>query len=79
MGVRGREITMTAPPQQKLLILKKSQLFIEFPVICISNLKIVGSRKSIFIKFQLFNLTLYVPCIILQCVDKPTRCNTSYE
>ena len=24
-------------------------------------------------------LTLYVPCIILQCVDKPTRCNTSYE
>ena len=26
-----------------------------------------------------FNLTLYVPCIILQCVDKPTRCNTSYK
>ena len=25
------------------------------------------------------NLTLYVPCIIFQCVDKPTRCNTSYE
>ena len=25
------------------------------------------------------NLTLYVPCIMFQCVDKPTRCNTSYE
>ena len=25
------------------------------------------------------NLTLSVPCIILQCVNKPTRCNTSYE
>ena len=24
-------------------------------------------------------LTLYVPCIVLQCVDKPTRCHTSYE
>ena len=24
-------------------------------------------------------LTLYVPCIMFQCVDKPTRCNTSYE
>ena len=24
-------------------------------------------------------LTLYVLCIILKCVDKPTRCNTSYE
>ena len=26
-----------------------------------------------------FNLTLYVPRIMFQCVDKPTRCNTSYE
>ena len=25
------------------------------------------------------NLTLYVPCIMFQCVDKPTRCSTSYE
>ena len=25
------------------------------------------------------NLTLYVPCIMFQCVDKPTRCNTYYE
>ena len=25
------------------------------------------------------NSMLYVPCIILQCVDEPTRCNTSYE
>ena len=25
------------------------------------------------------NLTLYVPRIMFQCVDKPTRCNTSYE
>ena len=24
-------------------------------------------------------LKLYVPCIMFQCVDKPTRCNTSYE
>ena len=24
-------------------------------------------------------LTLYVPCIMFQCVDKPTRCITSYE
>ena len=25
-------------------------------------------------------LTLYVPCIMFEtCVDKPTRCNTSYE
>ena len=24
-------------------------------------------------------LTLYVPCIIFQCVDNPTKCNTSYE
>ena len=24
-------------------------------------------------------LPLYVPCIMFQCVDKPTRCNTSYE
>ena len=26
-----------------------------------------------------FNLTLYVPCIILQCVGKTRRRNTSYE
>ena len=25
------------------------------------------------------DLKLYVPCIMLQYVDKPTRCNTSYE
>ena len=25
------------------------------------------------------NLTLYLPCIMFQCVDKLTRCNTSYE
>ena len=25
------------------------------------------------------NLMLYVPCIMFRCVDKPTRCNTSYE
>ena len=25
------------------------------------------------------NLMLYVPCIMFQCVDKPTTCNTSYE
>ena len=25
------------------------------------------------------NLTFYVHCIMFQCVDKPTRCNTSYE
>ena len=25
------------------------------------------------------DLTLYVPCIVFQCVDKPTRFNTSYE
>ena len=25
------------------------------------------------------NLTLYIPCIMFQCVDKPTRCNTSCE
>ena len=25
------------------------------------------------------NSTLYVPCIMFQCVDKPTRCNTSYD
>ena len=31
-----------------------------------------GSTKS-------FNLTLYVPCIILQCVDEPTRCTASYK
>ena len=24
-----------------------------------------------------FNLTLYVPCIMFQCVDKPTRCEYS--
>ena len=29
--------------------------------------------------FSLFNLNLYVSCIMFQCVDKPTRCNTSYE
>ena len=28
---------------------------------------------------QSTNLKLYVPCIMFQCVDKPTRCNTSYE
>ena len=28
---------------------------------------------------MLGNLTLYVPCIMFQCADKPTRCNTSYE
>ena len=28
---------------------------------------------------KVFLLTLYVPCIMFQCVDKPTRCNTSYE
>ena len=27
----------------------------------------------------LFYLTLYVPCIMLQCVLNPTRCNTSYK
>ena len=32
------------------------------------------------LKFVLtFNLTLYVPCIMFQCVDKLKRCNTSYE
>ena len=25
------------------------------------------------------NLTMYVSCILFQCVDKPTRCNISYE
>ena len=30
-------------------------------------------------KVRKFILTLYVPCIMFQCVDKPTRCNTSYE
>ena len=25
------------------------------------------------------DLTLYISCIIFQCVGKPTRCNTSYE
>ena len=25
------------------------------------------------------NLTLYVPCIMFQCVDKPTRWSSSYE
>ena len=25
------------------------------------------------------HLTLYVSCIMFQCVDKQTRCNTSYE
>ena len=24
-------------------------------------------------------LTLYAPCVILQCVDEPTRCTTSYK
>ena len=27
----------------------------------------------------LSNLTLYAPCVILQCVDKPTRCTNSYK
>ena len=27
----------------------------------------------------LFDLTVCVPCIMFQCVDKPTRCSTSYE
>ena len=30
-------------------------------------------------KCEIFTLTLYVPCIMSQCVDKPTRCNTAYE
>ena len=25
------------------------------------------------------SLTLYIPCIMFQCVDKPTRSNTSYK
>ena len=28
---------------------------------------------------MIYFLTLYVPSIMFQCVDKPTRCNTSYE
>ena len=51
--------------------------------------KLCSSQKlSLFIKkflgdtqinYVRRNLTLYVPCIILQCVYKPTRCTNSYN
>ena len=34
--------------------------------------------KPVKVKKQV-TLTLYAPCIILQCVDKPTRCTNSYK
>ena len=31
------------------------------------------------VEISIIDLPLYAPCIMFQCVDKPTRCNTSYE
>ena len=41
--------------------------------------KISGSIPDSQTAYPTRSLTLYVPCIKLQCVDKPTRCNTSYD
>ena len=43
------------------------------------TLVFVLSFASIFYATVNENLTLYVPCIMFQCVDKLRRCNTSYE
>ena len=40
---------------------------------------IVFCKSLLFINIPTSILTLYVPYIILKCVDKPTRCSTSYE
>ena len=47
-----------------------------------TDLLVLSMKENCFmceIRNKSLYLTLYVPCIIFQCVDKPTRCNTSYE
>ena len=39
----------------------------------------IFSRRTLCIILNLFFWTLYAPCIVLQCVDKPTRCTDSYK
>ena len=45
--------------------------------------RIRGNRKMYCVLLREYSnilyLTLYVRCVLFQCVDKPTRCNTSYD
>ena len=51
----------------------------EFIWLEVSTMEYFGNSNELSDFIKTDNLTLYVPCIILQSVDKPTRCNTSYE
>ena len=50
-----------------------------FPVVYLAKYILLNELAVTNDKNTLNNLTLYVPCIMFQCVDKPTRYNTSYE
>ena len=54
----------------------KLSVFTRLIYCCVAEQK--AYHIYIFYNF-IYNLTLYIPCIMFQCVDKPTRCNTSYE
>ena len=52
---------------------------VDFNLISTSATSIIRTRVATNTNTNIGFLKLYVLCIIFQCADKATRCNTSYE